>query len=127
MDQVVRELEQFEPRADSLPQARPTYPRSVDQRMASGAPQRGPMVRSVEPAQQDPPRRPRFLPPWDSTTTIPIPPTSTRPPQGPHRSDGRIRERLRSWENHLGVLVPVIDAIRVKDLAIMRPNVRPRR
>ncbi|MQM13939.1 hypothetical protein Taro_046866 [Colocasia esculenta] len=80
--QVVCELEQFEPRADSLPQARPTYPRSTDQRMASGAPQRGPMVRSVEHARQDPPPRPQFLPPGDSTTTIPVPPIGTRPPQG---------------------------------------------
>ncbi|MQL76985.1 hypothetical protein Taro_009395 [Colocasia esculenta] len=80
--QVVRELEQFEPRMDSLPQTRPTYSRSADQRMASGAPQWGPMIRPVEPTRQDPPPRPRFLPPGDSTTTIFVPPTSTRPPQG---------------------------------------------
>ncbi|MQL92831.1 hypothetical protein Taro_025464 [Colocasia esculenta] len=64
--QVVRELEQFEPRTDSLPQVRPTYSHPTDQRMAPGGP----------------PPRPRFPPPGDSTTALPVPPSSTRPPQG---------------------------------------------
>ncbi|MQL76057.1 hypothetical protein Taro_008435 [Colocasia esculenta] len=80
--QVVRELEQFEPRTDSLPQARPTYSRPTDQCTVPGAPQRGSLVRPVEPARQGPPPRPRFPPHGDSTTALPIPPSSTRPPQG---------------------------------------------